>query len=75
MTAAHIADTVQRIGGIITSQDPQAYRVKKSPPLEVTFRPYSIKGCRATSGGTIILMTMNAFQLFPDRAEPLNINI
>ncbi|EFR04023.1 gamma-glutamyltranspeptidase 2 [Nannizzia gypsea CBS 118893] len=74
-TATKIADTVKKNGGIMTTQDFQAYQIKRSAPIEITYGNYKIKACRATSGGTIVLMTMNAFHQFPDREDPNNVNL
>lgn len=74
-TAARIAEFVQKDGGIITTEDLGAYQIKKSAPLEIIYGDYKIKACRATSGGTVVLMAMNVFQQFPDRGNTTNMNL
>jgi gamma-glutamyltranspeptidase/glutathione hydrolase len=73
--AAKIANQVQASGGILTTKDLQAYDVKTSTPLEITYGDYKIKACHATSGGSIVLSTMNTFQQFPGRDNSQNMNV
>jgi gamma-glutamyltranspeptidase/glutathione hydrolase len=73
--AAKIAKEVQASGGILTTNDLGAYEVKASTPLELVYGDYKIRACHATSGGTIVLSTMNTFQQFPARDDIQNMNL
>lgn len=73
--AAKIAEEVQASGGILTTKDLGAYRVKSSTPLELIYGDYKIRACHATSAGTIVLSTMNTFQQFPARDDTQNMNL
>jgi gamma-glutamyltranspeptidase/glutathione hydrolase len=73
--AAKIASQIQASGGILTTKDLEAYVVKASAPLEITYGAYKIKACHATSGGSIVLSTMNTFQQFAGRDERQNMNV
>ena len=66
--AQRIADSVARVGGIVTRDDIAGYRSQYETPVKTTFHGYEIHGQDTWTQGPVLMQTLNMLENFDLRA-------
>ncbi len=66
--AQQIADSVARVGGIMSTDDLAAYKSQYETPVKTTFHGYEIHGQDSWTQGPVLMQTLNMLERFDLRA-------
>ena len=66
--ARQIADSVSKVGGIISMEDLVAYKSQYDPPVKTTFHGYEIYGQDSWTQGPVLMQTLNMLENFDLRS-------
>ena len=66
--ARQIADSVARVGGIISMEDLAAYKSQYETPVKTSFHGYEIHGQDTWTQGPVLMQTLNILENFDLRA-------
>ena len=66
--AQQIADSVARVGGIMSTDDLAAYKSQYDTPVKTTFHGYEIHGQDTWTQGPVLMQTLNMLENFDLRA-------
>ena len=66
--ARQIADSVAKVGGIMSAEDLAAYKSQYETPIKTTFHGYEIHGQDSWTQGAVLMQTLNMLENYDLRA-------